>query len=133
MNETELVPPTSLGGSIRAILQSTCRDIPGCRSLVIGDPNGLPVAAVGKGDSPRTTAMATLAFSAATRAMEGLGLQRPSQILIEAGEWAVLVLSLGGGFTLFAVVPADGDRALAKAVLAGRGQELRGLLGSGRR
>jgi len=49
------------------------------------------------------TAMASLTLSAANRVTTNLGLPKPTDVLIEAGDATVVVQCLGGGFTLSAV------------------------------
>ncbi len=95
---------------LEAILAEMAQEIPGTKALVIGDASGLPVATVVRGRKTlATTAMATLALSAATKVTASLGLDAPDDILIEAGRWLIIVKPLGHGFTLCGVFPGGGN------------------------
>jgi len=109
-------------------LESLASEIGGVRALVVGDRAGLPIVSTFRGPtSLTTTAMATLAMSAATK-VTGLNLPEPEDILIEAGGWCVLVQLLGGGYTLTCVLPADENLGLIKLAMKARGREIREIL-----
>lgn len=77
---------------------------------MIGDASGLPVASLVRGPKTLvTTAIATLAFSAASKVTDSLALPPPEDILIEAGPWIVVVTAFGEGFTLSCVFPVARD------------------------
>jgi len=75
-----------------------------------------------------TTAMATLAMSAATKVTSSLNLPEPDDILIDAGGWRVLVHLLSNGFTLTCVLPADENLALVKLAMRACGWEIREII-----
>ena len=104
-------------------------EIPSVRALVLGDGSGLPIASTFRSPtSMTTTAMATLALSAATKVTSSLNLPDPDDILIEAGGWRVLVRLLGNGFTLTSVFSTDENLGLVKLAMQARGREIRDLL-----
>lgn len=104
-------------------------EIPSVRALVVGDRSGLPIASTFRSPtSMTTTAMATLALSAATKVTSSLNLPNPDDILIEAGGWRVLVRLLGNGFTLTCVFSTDENLGLVKLAMQARGREIRDLL-----
>ena len=110
-------------------LESLASEIGGVRALVVGDRAGLPIMSTFRGPtSLTTTAMATLALSAATKVTSSLNLPEPDDILIEAGGWCVLVQLLGGGYTLTCVLPADENLGLIKLAMKARGREIREIL-----
>jgi len=110
-------------------LESLASEIGGVRALVVGDRAGLPIVSTFRGPiSLTTTAMATLAMSAATKVTSSLNLPEPDDILIEAGGWCVLVQLLGGGYTLTCVLPADENLGLIKLAMKARGREIREIL-----
>src|SRR5438046_10129980 len=111
------------------VLESLADEIGGVRALVVGDRSGLPIVSTFRGPaSMTTTAMATLAMSAATKVTSSLNLPEPDDILIEAGGWCVLVQLLGGGYTLTCVLPADENLGLIKLAMKARGREIREIL-----
>jgi predicted regulator of Ras-like GTPase activity (Roadblock/LC7/MglB family) len=123
------VPERSFVTAIQDELESLARQIGEVRGLVVGDRSGLPIASTLRGKtSLTTTAMATLALTAATKITTSLSLPGPEDILIEAGEWHVLVRLLGNGFTLTGVFPADENIGLVKIAMQARGREIRQLL-----
>src|SRR2546430_11581635 len=68
------------------VLESLASEIGGVRALVVGDRSGLPIVSTFRGSaSMTTTAMATLALSAATKVTSSLNLPEPDDILIQAG------------------------------------------------
>src|SRR5207253_11083973 len=82
-------------------LQSLASEIGGVRALVVGDRAGLPIVSTFRGPtSLTTTAMATLAMSAATKVTSSLNLPEPDDILIEAGGWPVPGQPPGSGINL---------------------------------
>jgi predicted regulator of Ras-like GTPase activity (Roadblock/LC7/MglB family) len=104
-------------------------EIPSVRALVLGDRSGLPIASTFRSPtSMTTTAMATLALSAATKVTSSLNLPNPEDILIEAGGWRVLVRLLGNGFTLTSVFSSDENLGFVKLAMQSRGREIRDLL-----
>lgn len=104
-------------------------EIPSVRALVVGDRSGLPIASTFRSPtSMTTTAMATLAFSAASKVTSSLNLPEPDDILIEAGGWRVLVRLLGNGFTLTSVFSTDENLGFVKLAMQARGREIRDLL-----
>ena len=110
-------------------LESLASEIGRVRALVVGDRAGLPIVSTFPGPtSLATTAMATLALSAATKITSSLNLPEPDDILIEAGGWCVLVQLLGGGYTLTCVLPADENLGLIKLAMKARGREIREIL-----
>src|SRR5216117_2758267 len=110
-------------------LEALANEIGGVRALVVGDRSGLPIVSTFRGPaSMTTTAMATLAMSAATKVTSSLNLPEPDDILIEAGGWRVLVQLLGGGYTLTCVLPADENLGLVKLSMKARGREIREIL-----
>ena len=111
------------------VLESLAEEIGGVRALVVGDRSGLPIVSTFRGPaSMTTTAMATLAMSAATKVTSSLNLPEPDDILIEAGGWRVLVQLLGNGFTLTCVLPADENLGLVKLAMQARGREIREII-----
>jgi len=115
------------------VLESLASEIGGVRALVVGDRSGLPIVSTFRGSaSMTTTAMATLALSAATKVTSSLNLPEPDDILIEAGGWRVLVQLLGNGFTLTCVLtcvlPADENLGLVKLAMQARGREIREII-----
>ena len=119
----------STDGGLAQTLESLASEIGGVRALVVGDRPGLPIVSTFRGPtSLTTTAMATLAMSAATKVTSGLNLPEPDDILIEAGGWCVLVQLLGGGYTLTCVLPADENLGLIKLAMKARGREIREIL-----
>jgi predicted regulator of Ras-like GTPase activity (Roadblock/LC7/MglB family) len=116
-------------GGLTQALESLASEIGGVRALVVGDRSGLPIVSTFRGStSMTTTAMATLALSAATKVTSSLNLPDPDDILIEAGGWSVLVQLLGGGYTLTCVLPADENLGLVKLAMKSRGREIREIL-----
>ena len=123
------IPVRSFDTAIQDELESLARQIGGVRALVVGDRSGLPIASTLRGKtSLTTTAMATLALTAATKVTTSLDLPQPEDILIEAGDWHVLVRLLGNGYTLTGVFPADENIGLVKIAMEARGREIRQLL-----
>jgi predicted regulator of Ras-like GTPase activity (Roadblock/LC7/MglB family) len=115
--------------ALRHVLESLATEIGGVRALVVGDRSGLPIVSTFRGPaSMTTTAMATLAMSAATKVTSSLNLPEPDDILIEAGGWRVLVQLLGNGFTLTCVLPADENLGLVKLAMKARGREIREII-----
>ena len=111
------------------VLESLADEIGGVRALVVGDRSGLPIVSTFRGPaSMTTTAMATLAMSAATKVTSSLNLPEPDDILIEAGGWRVLVQLLGNGFTLTCVLPGDENLGLVKLAMQARGREIREII-----
>ena len=111
------------------VLESLATEIGGVRALVVGDRSGLPIVSTFRGPSSMTTtAMATLAMSAATKVTSSLNLPEPDDVLIEAGGWRVLVQLLGNGFTLTCVLPADENLGLVKLAMKARGREIREII-----
>jgi len=111
------------------VLESLASEIGGVRALVVGDRSGLPIVSTFRGPaSMTTTAMATLAMSAATKVTSSLNLPEPDDVLIEAGGWRVLVQLLGNGFTLTCVLPADENLGLVKLAMKARGREIREII-----
>ena len=101
-------------------------EIPSVGPLVVGDRRGLPIASTFRSPtSMTTTAMATLALSAATKVTSSLNLPEPDGILIEAGGRRVLVRLLGNGFTLTSVFSTDENLGLVKLAMQARGREIR--------
>lgn len=110
-------------------LDLLANDIPSVQALVLGDRSGLPIASTFRSPtSMTTTAMATLAMSAATKVTSSLNLPDPDDILIEAGGWRVLVCLLGNGFTLTSVFSIDENLGFVKMAMQSRGREIRDLL-----
>src|SRR2546429_8359155 len=111
------------------VLESLASEIGGVRALVVGDRSGLPIVSTFRGPaSMTTTAMATLAMSAATKVTSSLNLPEPDDILIDAGGWRVLVHLLSNGFTLTCVLPADENLALVKLAMRACGWEIREII-----
>jgi predicted regulator of Ras-like GTPase activity (Roadblock/LC7/MglB family) len=110
-------------------LEALANEIGGVRALVVGDRSGLPIVSSFRGPaSMTTTAMATLAMSAATKVTSSLNLPEPDDVLIEAGGWRVLVQLLGNGFTLTCVLPAEENLGLVKLAMRARGREIREII-----
>ena len=119
----------SLDRALVQALETLANEIGGVRAAVVGDRSGLPIVSTFRGPSSMTTtAMATLALSAATKVTSSLSLPEPDDILIEAGGWRVIVQLLGNGFTLTCVLPAEGNLGLVKLAMQSRGREIRELL-----
>ena len=119
----------SLDRALVEALESLANEIGGVRAAVVGDRSGLPIVSTFRGPSSMTTtAMATLALSAATKATSSLNLPPPDDILIEAGGWRVIVQLLGNGFTHTCVLPSDENLGLVKLSMQARGREIRELL-----
>src|SRR2546422_9221281 len=107
------------------VLESLASEIGGVRALVVGDRSGLPIVSTFRGPaSMTTTAMATLALTAATKVTSSLDLPEPEDILIEAGEWHVLVRLLRNGYTLTGVFPADEKNGLREIAMPTRGRRV---------
>lgn len=118
--------PDALLGEILAVIAG---EFPEIGALVLGDRSGLPIASTFRGPSSlRTTAMATLTLSAAMKVTDSLSLPGADGIAIEAGAWTVLVRSLGDGFTLSAVVSAEGDTNRIKARMRSCSYEILSIL-----
>jgi predicted regulator of Ras-like GTPase activity (Roadblock/LC7/MglB family) len=110
-------------------LDLLANEITSVRALVVGDRSGLPIASTFRSpNSMTTTAMATLALSAATKVTSSLNLPDPEDILIEAGTWRVLVRLLGNGVTLTSVFSSDENLGLVKLAMQARGREIREIL-----
>jgi predicted regulator of Ras-like GTPase activity (Roadblock/LC7/MglB family) len=110
-------------------LDLLANEITSVQALVVGDRSGLPIASTFRSPtSMTTTAMATLALSAATKVTSSLNLPDPEDILIEAGGWRVLVRLLGNGFTLTSVFSSDENLGLVKLAMQARGREIREVL-----
>jgi predicted regulator of Ras-like GTPase activity (Roadblock/LC7/MglB family) len=119
----------SLDRALVEALETLANEVGGVRAAVVGDRSGLPIVSTFRGPSSMTTtAMATLALSAATKVTSSLNLPEPDDILIEAGGWRVIVQLLGNGFTLTCVLPAEGNLGLVKLAMQARGREIRELL-----
>jgi predicted regulator of Ras-like GTPase activity (Roadblock/LC7/MglB family) len=104
-------------------------EITSVRALVVGDRSGLPIASTFRSPtSLATTAMATLALSAASKVTSSLNLPDPDDILIEAGAWGILVRLLGNGFTLTSVFSLDENLGLVRLAMRARGREIREIL-----
>jgi predicted regulator of Ras-like GTPase activity (Roadblock/LC7/MglB family) len=127
-------PPVDMDGhsldrALVEALETLANEVGGVRAAVVGDRSGLPIVSTFRGPSSMTTtAMATLALSAATKVTSSLNLPEPDDILIEAGGWRVIVQLLGNGFTLTCVLPAEGNLGLVKLAMQARGREIRELL-----
>ena len=114
---------------LESILAEMAQEIEGTKALVIGDASGLPVASVIRGRKTlATTAMATLALTAATKVTASLGLDAPDDILIEAGPWLVVVKPLGNGFTLCGVFPGGGNLRIVRISMLEHAMEICELL-----
>jgi predicted regulator of Ras-like GTPase activity (Roadblock/LC7/MglB family) len=119
----------SADDAMRRTLDLLANEITSVRVLVVGDRSGLPIASAFRSPtSLTTTAMATLALSAATKVTSSLNLPDPTDILIEAGTWRVLVRLLGNGFTLTSVFSLDENLGLVKLAMEARGREIREIL-----
>jgi predicted regulator of Ras-like GTPase activity (Roadblock/LC7/MglB family) len=136
-NETlvTLVPPRvetrplSADEALGQTLDRLANEISSVRAIVIGDRSGLPIASTFRSPtSLTTTAMATLALSAATKVTSSLNLPDPEDVLIEAGGWRVLVRLLGNGFTLTSVFSSDENLGLVKLAMEARGRDIRETL-----
>lgn len=110
-------------------LDRLASEIGSVQALVIGDRSGLPIASTYRSPTAMTTtAMATLALTAATKITSSLNLPDPEDILIDAGGWRVLVRLLGNGYTLTCVFPSDENLGLVKLAMQARGREIRDIL-----
>ena len=110
-------------------LDLLANEITSVRALVVGDRSGLPIASTFRSPTAMTTtAMATLALSAASKVTSSLNLPDPEDILIEAGGWRVLVRLLGNGFTLTSVFSTDENLGFVKLAMEARGREIREIL-----
>src|SRR5207237_10652914 len=70
------------------VLESLADEIGGVRALVVGDRSGLPILSNFRGPaSMTTTAMATLAMSAATKVTTSLNTPDPDHCLIRSRVW----------------------------------------------
>jgi predicted regulator of Ras-like GTPase activity (Roadblock/LC7/MglB family) len=119
----------STDGGLTQVLESLAAEIGGVSALVVGDRAGLPIVSTFRGPtSLTTTAMATLALSAATKVTSSLNLPEPDDILIEAGGWRVIVQLLGDGYTLTCVLPAEENLGLVKLAMKSHGREIRDIL-----
>lgn len=111
------------------VLDALADEVGGIKALVVGDRSGLPIASTLRGPNTMgATAMATLALSAASKVTSTLGLPEPDDILIEAGDWVVVVRLLGNGFTLMGVFSAGANIGYAKLAMYSRGREIRDLI-----
>lgn len=123
------VKPFSSDEALGEALDLLANEIPSVRALVVGDRSGLPIATTFRSPTAMTTtAMATLALSAASKVTSSLNLPDPEDILIEAGGWRVLVRLLGNGFTLTSVFSTDENLGLVKLAMQARGREIREIL-----
>lgn len=114
---------------LEAVLAETAAEVQGLRALVVGDARGLPVVSLARGPKTlATTAMATLAMTAAAKVTASLALPEPEDIVIEAGAWVVLVHAIGNGCTLTAVVSSEMNLGLMSLTMKTRGREIRELL-----
>ena len=121
--------PLSSDEALGEALDLLANEIPSVRALVVGDRSGLPIASTFRSPTAMTTtAMATLALSAASKVTSSLNLPEPEDILIEAGGWRVLVRLLGNGFTLTSVFSTDENLGLVKLAMQARGREIREIL-----
>ncbi len=100
---------------LRNVLTEIARSAPGVKVLVVGDPSGLPIATLARGARTQAaTAMATLLLSAAQRVTANLELVGSAAVIIEGGDWCVVVNDLGEGFSLLGVVDGGANVAAAK-------------------
>ena len=114
---------------LEEVLERMSSEIEGLKALVVGDSSGLPVASLTRGPNTlATTAMATLALTSAMRVTSSLGLPEPDDILMEAGDWNVLVQALDGRFTISAVFPASANLGFVKLCMRNRRPEIQLLL-----
>ena len=117
------------GARLQSILEGLAWRVDGLRAAVVGDPNGLPVASLARGEtSLAATAMATMILYAAENVASNLGLAGHKDVLIEGGGWKVLVRSLGGGFTLLGVLDGTVNLGLVRLEIERSTPEMRALL-----
>lgn len=124
------------GLAFRHALERFLRDLPGARAVAIGDPSGLPIAALGRGPGAaatpamETTAMATLALAAAQQVVTSLRLGKTYEVHIHASDALVLVRDLGHGYSLSVVLADDANIGLATLTIERFADELRMILAS---
>ncbi len=114
---------------LRHVLEAFARDVEGVKSLVVGDPSGLPVASLVRGPKAMaTTAMATLLVSAARNVVKSMELSEMRDLLIEGEDWVVFLRYLGEGFTLLGLAGAETNLGLSNIAAVQRAAEIRELL-----
>ncbi len=117
------------GLQFRRILEKVAQSVDGVKSLVVGDPNGLPVASLFPGpDTMTASAMATMILSAGEKASEDLSLPYLQDVLVEGNGWELVVLSLGDGFTLLGLFVGDVNLGLVKFYARGLRKALKELI-----
>jgi predicted regulator of Ras-like GTPase activity (Roadblock/LC7/MglB family) len=120
--------------SLRKALQRFLRDLPEAQAVAIGDPNGLPVASLGRGPrasaapAMETTAMATMALAAAQQVASSLHLAKAQEILIRTAGGLVIVQALGRGFSLSVVLSGEGNLGFAALTMQRLADEIQMIL-----
>ncbi len=126
---TEITPPKDPGVQFRESLETVAKAVDGVRSLVVGDPNGLPVASLFPGLETRTSsAMASMILQAGLKVAREMRLPEPMDVLIEGEGWKILVLSIGDGFTLLGLFDGDVNLGLVKFYAKGLRMALHELI-----
>lgn len=98
-------------------------------AVALGDANGLPIAFVGPtAEKEAATAMASLLMAAAQRATQILGLPRARDLVVYAGDAAILVRPAGERFTLLAILGPGQDVERARLLLQSCADDARILL-----
>jgi predicted regulator of Ras-like GTPase activity (Roadblock/LC7/MglB family) len=122
-------PAVPVDVQILDLLRTFAREIPGVSSIVVSDPQGLPISALVRGPgATAATAMGTLLRTAAKSVTTNMGLPSPDDIIIQAGADVVLVRCLDGGITLLVVLLQDANLGLVKLELTRHAGELQVLL-----
>ena len=125
---TLAVPRSTPSERLERLLRELARHLD-LSAVVVGDPNGLPIASISQGERTlAATAMATMILYAAENVASNLGLEGHKDVLIEGKEWKVLVRSLGQGFTFLGVLEGDVNLGLARREVERLMPEIRALL-----
>ena len=119
--------------SLRLALQRFLRDLPEARAVSVGDPNGLPIASLGRGPARsapalETTAMATMALGAAEQIVASLRLGLSLEVNVRTATAVVIIRDLGRGFSLSVVLAGEANLGLATLTIGRLADEVRAIL-----
>jgi len=125
---TLVAPRSAPSERLERLLRDFARQLD-LSAVVVGDPNGLPIASVNRGERTlAATAMATMILYAAENVAANLGLEGHEDVLVEGRGWKVLVRSLGEGFTFLGVIEGEANLGLFRLEIARVAPEIRTLL-----
>ncbi|MFQ5838791.1 MAG: roadblock/LC7 domain-containing protein [Thermoplasmata archaeon] len=117
------------GTQFREILEKVARAVDGVRSLIVGDPDGLPVASLfPEAEAKTATAMASMILLAGQTAAENMELPELKDVLIEGDGWKLVVISIGDGFTLLGQFDGNVNLGLVKFYAKGLRMALQELI-----